>query len=454
MFALVLVLTVPEPPVVPAGWDTAAAPLGGVPQHQPHEQQQLVQVDNGGGGGGGDMDAGRGAYVHSGALSVAAADSPPTAREIVRYWCTSPVLLLLCLAGGVRNAGGYVFAYYAAPFFLGVRGVPPGTFAALMAWIPLLAGSCGAVLGGHVADAALRARPGDGSAAHRARVRLGVVVAGVSACVACTPSPLPMSICIRVCPPPSPPPRPVVPRVPAACCEPDAVRRSLPFAAAAVLLDDARGLALLPLLGASLFGEAWIGVTMTVLVELVAPRMRGTAVAVYLFIITNIAGNAPLLVPVLTAAHGMTVRATAAGSLRGGGDEACSSRRAHRGVFTPFRRRRCASCTWAPTSCLCRCSWAWCARCARAPPPRTTCHSCADHWLACACGAAATARAQHIYIHTQTHTLVQHGHTFSPDYFTAFIPAAFGSCCWFLCNSCSKSNLILPYYLIPKTFSA
>ena len=41
----------------------------------------------------------------------------------------------------------------------------------------------------------------------------------------------------------------------------------------------------------------WVGVALTVLVELVRPQFKTSAIAVYLFIITNIGGNIPLLVP-------------------------------------------------------------------------------------------------------------------------------------------------------------
>jgi len=48
-------------------------------------------------------------------------------------------------------------------------------------------------------------------------------------------------------------------------------------------------------------GEMWIGVLLTVVVELIPGRVRTTAVALYMFIITNIGGNVPLLVPLLQA---------------------------------------------------------------------------------------------------------------------------------------------------------
>ena len=43
----------------------------------------------------------------------------------------------------------------------------------------------------------------------------------------------------------------------------------------------------------------WIGICLTVVVELIPANIRTSAVAVYLFIISNIGGNLPLLVPTL-----------------------------------------------------------------------------------------------------------------------------------------------------------
>ncbi len=47
----------------------------------------------------------------------------------------------------------------------------------------------------------------------------------------------------------------------------------------------------------SFLGEMWIGVCLSVLVELVPEKLRITGVGVYFFIISNIGGNMSLLVP-------------------------------------------------------------------------------------------------------------------------------------------------------------
>lgn len=51
----------------------------------------------------------RGAVVLTQLLLLIHQDS--SYMYIIRYWLKTPALLLLCVAGGVRNAGGYVWAY-------------------------------------------------------------------------------------------------------------------------------------------------------------------------------------------------------------------------------------------------------------------------------------------------------------------------------------------------------
>ena len=46
-----------------------------------------------------------------------------------------------------------------------------------------------------------------------------------------------------------------------------------------------------------IFGEMWVGVTLTVLVELVPEKLRTTGVGLYFFIISNIGGNMQIIVP-------------------------------------------------------------------------------------------------------------------------------------------------------------
>ena len=60
----------------------------------------------------------------------------------------------------------------------------------------------------------------------------------------------------------------------------------------------------------------WISITMTIVIELVPADLRTSCVALYLFVITNIGGNAPLLVTPIQNAfheHGLSSQA----SLRG-----------------------------------------------------------------------------------------------------------------------------------------
>ena len=67
-----------------------------------------------------------------------------------------PGMLTLCIAGGIRNAGGYVWAYNTQPFFSLKNS--DTTIAAYMSVIPLVAGSIGAVVGGIISDVLVKGR--------------------------------------------------------------------------------------------------------------------------------------------------------------------------------------------------------------------------------------------------------------------------------------------------------
>ncbi|XP_074655462.1 MFS-type efflux pump MSMEG_3705-like [Tubulanus polymorphus] len=157
---------------------------------------------------------------------------------------TRPSLIVLILAGSIRNAGGYVWAYNTQPYFESVGQTPEqiGTF---MSWIPLVAGSIGVVLGGFISDKFVKKRGPYGR----------VIVLVISQMLAA------------------------------------------PFCAGALFLP--MPWAYISLIPANIIGEMWVGVTLTLVIELVPMNIRTSAVAVYMFIITNIGGNIPLLVPIL-----------------------------------------------------------------------------------------------------------------------------------------------------------
>lgn len=161
--------------------------------------------------------------------------------------CTvlQPSLLLLCLAGGIRQGGGLVWAYNVKSYFdrYYCSAVSVGTY---LSWVPLVGGTLGAVCGGWLSDKLVQRR---GQSA-----RLWVLV--ISQLLAC------------------------------------------PFLVGAVLLppDPWAFLCLLP---AYVIGEVWIGVCLAVVIELVPHRIVAGAVAFFLFVINNIGGALPLLIPVL-----------------------------------------------------------------------------------------------------------------------------------------------------------
>lgn len=167
-------------------------------------------------------------------------------RVVVATFC-SPSLLLLCLAGSVRNAAGYVWAYNTQPYYQSL-GQTPEEIAYYMSWIPLVGGIVGVLLGGFISDRVVK-RVGP-------HARLLVLV--VSQVVAS------------------------------------------PFVAGALYLSPPW--AYLSLLPGYIAGEMWVSIALAVLVELVPTPLRASSVAVYLFIISNIGGNVPLLVPPLTQA--------------------------------------------------------------------------------------------------------------------------------------------------------
>lgn len=67
-----------------------------------------------------------------------------------------PGMFVLCLAGGIRNAGGYVWAYNTEIFF--EEFYSKDTINRFMSWIPLVGGSLGAVVGGVISDLLVKGR--------------------------------------------------------------------------------------------------------------------------------------------------------------------------------------------------------------------------------------------------------------------------------------------------------
>ena len=67
-----------------------------------------------------------------------------------------PGMFVLCIAGGIRNAGGYVWAYNTEIFF--EKFYSRKTINHFMSWIPLVGGSLGAVVGGVISDLLVKER--------------------------------------------------------------------------------------------------------------------------------------------------------------------------------------------------------------------------------------------------------------------------------------------------------
>ena len=67
-----------------------------------------------------------------------------------------PGMFMLCIAGGIRNAGGYVWAYNTQIFFE-ARGLKD-EINHFMSWIPLAGGSLGVLFGGFISDVLVKNR--------------------------------------------------------------------------------------------------------------------------------------------------------------------------------------------------------------------------------------------------------------------------------------------------------
>ncbi|KAH3800834.1 protein spinster homolog 1-like isoform X2 [Dreissena polymorpha] len=173
----------------------------------------------------------------------------------------APSLILAVLAGSIRNAAGYVFAYNTQPYFTGI-GQSKEDIAKYMGWIPIVGGSLGVAVGGFISDRVVKGRG--------IYARVAVVIA---------------SLLIAA-----------------------------PFAAGTLFLSPPY--AYICQIPTYLFGEMWIGITLAVVVELIPSNIRTSAVAVYLFIISNIGGNMPLLVPPIQKGF-ENQGFTKSGSLRG-----------------------------------------------------------------------------------------------------------------------------------------
>lgn len=162
-----------------------------------------------------------------------------TLREFIK-----PSLICLCLAGSIRMAAGDVWAYNNNTYYK-MMGRSPDEISRYQGTIPMIAGIIGSFLGGFLSDrVAQKADPSK---------RIWVLV--LSQLVAA-----PFVVCVLYFEPPY-----------SYYC----------------------------LIPTYIFGEMWIGVCLSVVVELVPDRLRITGIGIYFFIITNIGGNMNILVPVV-----------------------------------------------------------------------------------------------------------------------------------------------------------
>lgn len=138
-------------------------------------------------------------------------------RRVITFM--RPSIILLWVASSIRNAAGYVWAYNTQVYFDGL-GQTPAQIGSYMSWIPIVGGSIGVVFGGFISDRVVQRTGPHG--------RIWVLV---------------LSQIL-----------------------------SAPFAAGVLFLDPPY--CYYSLLPNYIIGEMWVGVTLAVLVELVAPEVK------------------------------------------------------------------------------------------------------------------------------------------------------------------------------------
>ena len=86
-------------------------------------------------------------------------DKPSFVSRLVQLIKTFlyPGMFMLCIAGGIRNAGGYVWAYNTELFFQ-AQDLTNAQINHFMSWIPLVGGSLGAIFGGFISDLLVKNR--------------------------------------------------------------------------------------------------------------------------------------------------------------------------------------------------------------------------------------------------------------------------------------------------------
>jgi len=172
---------------------------------------------------------------------------PPSARLILG----TPSLRWIALGLSLLAFTGYGVGYWTAPFFLRVHEVPIGRVGLLVGATAAAAGWLGVAAGGWLADAWRARTP-------RGRIWLALVA---------TLAPLPL----------------------------------LPW----MLLTESTTLALLLNVPVSMAGSMWIGVGAATVTDLVLPRMRATASAAYLLVVTFVGlALGPYLIGQLSDAFG------------------------------------------------------------------------------------------------------------------------------------------------------
>jgi len=182
-------------------------------------------------------------------------------RDIGKIFC-KPTLILLLIASSIRNGAGYTWGYNYAAFYKDLNQTPT-QIASWLGWVPIVGGLTGSFVGGFVSDRIVKK-----SEPYK---RIWVLVLSQIGAV-------PFLVGVLLLPPPY---------------------------------------SYISLIPAYILGEMWVGVCLSVMVELIPERLRNTGVGLYFFIISNIGGNMPILLPPLEELFQKTSDMSELSALRG-----------------------------------------------------------------------------------------------------------------------------------------
>ena len=198
-------------------------------------------------------------------------------RKVLQAYL-QPALILLCVGGGIRLGAGLVWAYNVKAYFdqLHCGEVDVGEY---LSWVPIVGGTLGALFGGLVSDRLARV------SGYRGRMWV-LIISQVRIII----NNIHKLSLIKI--------------ASSRTTNPFQQIAAAPFLVGTLYLPP-KPWAFLSLIPAYIIGETWLGICLTVAIELVPIEVSPASIALFLFISNNISSIMPLLLPVLKDVYGL-----------------------------------------------------------------------------------------------------------------------------------------------------